>query len=148
MKNLFIWCQKRLNPGVLGVCVCLVFVSFKAAALDPRQSIYQYSCQSWNRHNGLHANNVYAITQTKDGYLWLGTSVGLLRFDGVDFSIVGAPPLSEIRNTRIACLYPARDGGLWFALERSSYGYFDGDKGWVMGMNPSGDMGWDVQSLI
>ena len=148
MKNLFIWCQKRLNPGVLGVCVCLVFVSFKAAALDPRQSIYQYSCQSWNRHNGLHANNVYAITQTKDGYLWLGTSVGLLRFDGVDFSIVGAPPLSEIRNTRIACLYPARDGGLWFALERSSYGYFDGVKGWVMGMNPSGDMGWDVQSLI
>jgi ligand-binding sensor domain-containing protein/signal transduction histidine kinase len=140
---------KQLWPLVLaGFVVGFACVPFQAAALDPNQSIFQYNCLSWSRHNGLPANNVYAIAQTKDGYLWLGTSIGLLRFDGVEFMLIGAPLASELRNTRITCLCPARNGGLWFGLEHSAYGFHDVKGGWVVGKNPRGDVDWNVSSLL
>ena len=148
LKNLFMW-QKRLwNPFLMGFLASFTLVAFRVPALDPNQGIYQYNCQSWSRHNGLPANNVYAVAQTKDGYLWLGTSVGLLRFDGADFTLIGAPPASEIRNTHITCLFPASDGGLWFGLEHSAYGFRDVNGGWFVGKNPRGDVDWDVLSLL
>ena len=141
--------QKRLrNLSLAGFLAVFALVSFKALALDPNQNVFQYNCLSWSRHNGLPVNNVYAIAQTKDGYLWLGTSIGLLRFDGVDFTLVGAPPASELRNTRIACLSPAHEGGLWFGLEHSSYGLHDARGGWFLGKSPRGDVNWDVRSLL
>ncbi len=141
--------QKRLrNPALAGFLLGFVLVAFRASALDPGRSVFQYNCLSWSRHNGLPVNNVYAIAQTKDGYLWLGTSIGLLRFDGVDFTLVGAPPASELRNTRVTCLSPAHDGGLWFGLEHSAYGLHDARGGWFMGKNPHGDVDWDVRSLL
>src|ERR1035441_8303335 len=41
-------------------------------ALDPARNVFQYNCRSWSRQNGLPANTVNAIAQTKDGYIWLG----------------------------------------------------------------------------
>ncbi len=41
---------------------------------------------SWNVESGLPGNEVIAITQTRDGYLWLGTLHGLVRFDGIHFT--------------------------------------------------------------
>ena len=105
-------CKQLRNLSLAGFLLGFVFVPFRSPALDPNQNIFQYNCLSWSRHNGLPVNNVYAIAQTRDGYLWLGTSIGLLRFDGVDFTLIGAPPASELRNTRIACLSPAHDGGI------------------------------------
>ena len=141
--------HKRLrNLALAGFLLGFALVAFRASALDPDRSVFQYNCLSWSRHNGLPVNNVYAIAQTKDGYLWLGTSIGLLRFDGVDFTLVGAPPASELRNTRITCLSPAHDGGLWFGLEHSAYGLHDARGGWFVGKNPHGDVDWDVRSLL
>jgi len=148
LKKLLMW-QKRLrNPFLMGFLASFTLVPFRAPALDPNQGISQYNCQSWSRHNGLPANNIYAVAQTKDGYLWLGTSVGLLCFDGVDFKLIGAPPASELRNTRITCLFPASDGGLWFGLEHSAYGFRDVKGGWFVGKNPHGDVDWDMLSLL
>jgi hypothetical protein len=47
-------------------------------------------CLATGKCDGVPQNTVYAITQTHDGYLWVGTAGGLVRFDGVQFrSIVG-----------------------------------------------------------
>ena len=141
--------RKQLrNLSLAGFLLGFTLFPFRSPALDPNQSIFQYNCLSWSRHNGLPVNNVYAIAQTKDGYLWLGTSIGLLRFDGVDFTLIGAPPASELRNTRITCLSPAHDGGLWFGLEHSAYGFHDARGEWRVGKNPRGDVDWDVRSLL
>ena len=46
----------------------------------------QYHFESWTTQNGLVQNSVRSIVKTQDGYLWLGTFEGLVRFDGVDFT--------------------------------------------------------------
>jgi ligand-binding sensor domain-containing protein len=55
-------------------------------ALDPQKSIAQYGHGVWVKQTGLPANAVNVAFQTRDGYLWLGTSAGLFRFDGVSFT--------------------------------------------------------------
>ena len=59
-----------------------------ALALDRAKSINQYGHDSWTPQSGLPGEAVYEILQTPDGYLWLRTSAGLIRFDGVRFVLV------------------------------------------------------------
>src|SRR3954468_2722095 len=82
----FLRMNSWINPKRLGVGMCLLLV-WPALALDPTKSVYQYSCRSWARQNGLSANGVNAVIQSKDGYLWLGTAMGLVRFDGIEFKL-------------------------------------------------------------
>ena len=65
---------------------CLFLLSAGSLlALDPAKSVFQFNCQSWTRQNGLPPDTITAVTQTKDGYIWLGTQKGLVRFDGFEF---------------------------------------------------------------
>ena len=54
-----------------------------ARALDPTLDVSQYAHTAWKTRDGFPNSITYAIAQTADGYLWLGTALGLLRFDGV-----------------------------------------------------------------
>ncbi len=63
------------------------FVSTQGYALDPARLITQYGHDVWQIENGLPQNTVTSITQTRDGYIWVGTHEGLARFDGVRFKI-------------------------------------------------------------
>src|SRR5687767_12129344 len=58
-----------------------------AAALDPAKAIAQYVHMVWDGDHGLPQNSVSAIVQTRDGYIWFGTQEGLVRFDGVRFTV-------------------------------------------------------------
>ena len=87
----------------------------------------RYNCQTWGRRNGLPVNGVSSITQTKDGYIWVGSAIGLIRFDGTEFRVVDLGQLPEAWSSGIVDgLSSARNGGLWVGLESSSYGFFDG----------------------
>ncbi len=66
--------------GLVAVC----FAS-RAYGLDPDRAMSQYTHDYWNVGQGFAGGPVYAIAQTKDGYLWLGTEMGLVRFDGSRF---------------------------------------------------------------
>jgi signal transduction histidine kinase/CheY-like chemotaxis protein/ligand-binding sensor domain-containing protein len=59
-------------------------------ALNPERSVHQYSHDIWTSQSGLPGESVYQILQSRDGYLWLRTSAGLVRFDGVRF-VIAAP---------------------------------------------------------
>jgi ligand-binding sensor domain-containing protein len=82
-------------------------------ALDPRKSINQYGQNIWLQQNGLPAQAINVALQTRDGYLWLGTSAGLFRFDGVRFEEVNTNPKNDKAHESITALLVTRDSSLW-----------------------------------
>src|SRR5271157_2425987 len=84
-----------------------------AFALDPSLDISQYAHTAWTVRDGFSLGNIYAMAQTPDGYLWLGTEFGLFRFDGVR-SIPWPPPTGQqLPDKNINALLVTRDGTLW-----------------------------------
>src|SRR5688572_2941126 len=88
-----------VSPGAaLWLFVCFIRCE-PAFALDSQKSLTQYSHETRTNQNGLPGEAVNEILQTPDGYLWLLTSGGLVRFDGVRFvriePRVGKEPLGE-----------------------------------------------------
>jgi ligand-binding sensor domain-containing protein/signal transduction histidine kinase len=81
---------------------------------------------NWTRLVGLPANSVNAIVQTDDGYLWLGTQNGLVRFNGKEFKLFELPIRPAFLSRSISKLSKSRDG-LWFGLGGGSFGYFGRD---------------------
>ncbi len=84
-----------------------------AQALDAGKSLTQYSHRIWGREEGLLQPSIYAIHQSRDGYIWLGTQEGLIRFSGLrfrDFTHNGETPF---RNTLVRSIAEDRDQNLW-----------------------------------
>lgn len=117
---------KYRNLLLSGVMFLILEWPFLASALDPDLSIYQYNCRTWRRANGLPANAITAITQAKDGRLWLGTSQGLVYFDGVSFHVYNLSDGGDTGSRVVTSMASRIDGGLWVGVDRSSFGYFDG----------------------
>ena len=74
--------QPALPTIALTVLTVLLW-STPVLALDPSLDVSQYGHTAWTSRNGFLNGAVYAISQTADGYLWLGTQTGLFHFDGV-----------------------------------------------------------------
>jgi ligand-binding sensor domain-containing protein len=89
-----------------------------AGALDPNRQISQYAHTAWRIQDGFFSGTPQAITQTTDGYLWIGTEGGLVRFDGVRFVPWTAPDGKQLPSTRIHSLLGASDGNLWIGTSR------------------------------
>ena len=86
-------------------------------ALDPGRRISQYSHTAWRIQEGVFSGAPRAITQTQDGYLWIGGRGGLLRFDGVRFVPWTSPDGKHLPSSNISSLLAARDGSLWIGME-------------------------------
>jgi signal transduction histidine kinase/ligand-binding sensor domain-containing protein len=72
-----------------------------------------YGRQSWMMENGLPQNSVHALVQTRDGFLWLGTEAGLVRFDGVAFAVFDPATTPGLPSGDIRSLLETSDGTLW-----------------------------------
>ena len=94
------------------------------AALDPSRHISQYGHTAWRVQDGA-VDLADEITQTADGYLWLGSSNGLLRFDGVKFTRY-APPGLNLPTRDFTGLLGARDGSLWIGMNHGLLRLKDG----------------------
>ena len=77
----------------------------------------EYSHKVWRTEDGLPQNRVQAIAQTTDGYLWVGTSEGLARFDGVRFTIFDRSNTAALSDNSIVALEAVQDGSLWIGTE-------------------------------
>ncbi|HVG63933.1 MAG TPA: two-component regulator propeller domain-containing protein [Hyalangium sp.] len=95
-------------------------------ALDPHRAISQYSHHSWSNEDGLPQNTVFAIQQTRDGYLWLGTWEGLVRFDGVSFTVYNRQNTPELSEHGIRALLEDGAGGLWVGTKKGLLHYEKG----------------------
>ncbi|HYL35663.1 MAG TPA: two-component regulator propeller domain-containing protein [Bryobacteraceae bacterium] len=81
-------------------------------ALNPHRRLTQYTRTTWTQEHGLPQDTIRAVTQTKDGYLWLGTDEGLAQFDGYDFVIFNKEN-GALPSNSVDALWTGRDGGLW-----------------------------------
>lgn len=99
------------------------------ASLDPGAPLTRYIHQSWQTAQGLPQNSVLSIAQTPDGYLWIGTEEGLVRFDGVRFTVFDKHSTPILQNNQILALLSDRHQNLWIGtngggLSRFSNGTF------------------------
>src|ERR1700730_2219727 len=89
-----------------------------AFALDPSLDVSEYAHTAWKIREGFTEGTIFSVAQAPDGYLWLGTEFGLVRFDGVQ-AIPWQPPSGQHLPSRwIKALLVARDGTLWIATEK------------------------------
>jgi ligand-binding sensor domain-containing protein/signal transduction histidine kinase len=84
-----------------------------AHALEPSTPLANFSRQAWGMENGLPQNTVQALAQTADGYLWLGTEVGLVRFDGNGFTLFDRNSRPALLGNDVRYLLATQDGALW-----------------------------------
>ena len=96
-----------------------------ALALDPALDAAQHGHRSWRDVEGFGLGTISAIAQTPDGYMWLATPKGLLRFDGVR-SVPLLPPPGRSFEGNVRALLGARDGTLWVATSDGLVGFRDG----------------------
>jgi ligand-binding sensor domain-containing protein len=92
--------------------LCFFAVS-SAWAVDPTRHISQYAHTAWRIQDGVFSGTPKAISQTADGYLWIGTKSGLVRFDGVRFVPWIPPDGEQLPSSRINSLLATPDGSLW-----------------------------------
>lgn len=78
----------------------------------------QFQTENWTTDDGLPQNSVNALVQTRDGYLWMATFDGLVRFDGVRFTVFNKANTPGIGFNRFSRLVEGEDGALWAMTER------------------------------
>jgi PAS domain S-box-containing protein len=93
--------------------IVLAGVVTDARALDPNRLPSQYVREQWTTKTRFPGGAVNGIAQTADGYLWIGTDRGLIRFDGFNFSPVSFTPIAAASNVPILQLLSDAGGKLW-----------------------------------
>jgi signal transduction histidine kinase/ligand-binding sensor domain-containing protein len=110
--------RMQLTAAVLSFAAYCTFLAPGACALDPSQHVTQYAHRTWTIRAGFTTGPVFAITQTTDGYLWLGTVRGLVRFDGVRAVPWVPPGGARLPSSEIRTLLTGHDGTLWIGTKQ------------------------------
>jgi signal transduction histidine kinase/ligand-binding sensor domain-containing protein len=112
-------------PGTV-LIVSLLAINSRAFALNPALDVSQYAHTTWKIRDGFPKGFVNSIAQTPDGYLWLGTEFGLVRYDGVG-NVAWQPPRDQgLPDNYIRNLLAARDGTLWVGTLKGLASWNDG----------------------
>jgi ligand-binding sensor domain-containing protein/signal transduction histidine kinase len=104
--------MKRLCQIAGCLILCAWMCGFAAS-----QALNGYTRRVWQGLEGLPEQTVQAFAQTADGHLWIGTTGGLVRFDGAHFTLFDRQNTPQLHENSIFCLMVARDGSLWIGTE-------------------------------
>ncbi len=85
--------------------------------LDPHRDLRQYGQRSWQTDNGLPQNTVHAVIQSRDGYIWLATEGGLVRYDGVQFVVYDKRAPARLPSSGVNSIFEDSGGDLWIGTE-------------------------------
>lgn len=106
--------------GRMRILMFLIAYGASCALASPTSGeaeMTDFSRRVWRMEDGLPQSRIQAISQTREGYLWIGTSGGLVRFDGVRFVVFDHSNTPTFRDDSVLALHPARDGSLWIGTE-------------------------------
>jgi signal transduction histidine kinase/ligand-binding sensor domain-containing protein len=113
------------RPFARVVWLGLVLAGWVAAAapLAERFEAGPFRVRRWTTNDGLPQHRIACIKQTRDGYLWLGTWMGLVRFDGVTFTVFDKFNTLELTNDTINALAEDAEGTLWIGTKGGLVSY-------------------------
>jgi ligand-binding sensor domain-containing protein/signal transduction histidine kinase len=112
------FCPKLPSQVLVQLHISLVFfLAVNNSQGGDFSQLSQYQTTTWRVEDGLPQSTVTCIAQSADGYLWLGTQNGLVRFDGVKFRVFDENNTPAIKNSRIVHLLSEKDGTLWVGTE-------------------------------
>jgi signal transduction histidine kinase/ligand-binding sensor domain-containing protein len=118
--------KPQLMPNAILGCLFVALFCGRVAGLDPSRKISQYGHNMWRIQDGYLPAAPEAIAQTADGYLWVGTAAGLVRFDGVRFVAWASMKGEKLPSDQIHSLLGASDGSLWIGTARGLARWKDG----------------------
>lgn len=111
----------------LRACACVtLFFCLTIGFRQAPPALAQFHFDTWTTDNGLPQNSINAIHQTGDGHIWLATFDGLVRYDGVRFTVFNAANTTGIRSSRFTRLYEDRAGSLWATTENGGLTRYNG----------------------
>lgn len=105
---------------VLSICTSVLWLLTNAHALNPDRDVHRLAHRSWTEKDG-YPGRTEALAQSKDGFLWIGSDIGLFRFDGVHFERYAPGSGERLPEIKVHSLLALPDGSLWIAY--GSYGY-------------------------
>lgn len=105
--------ERSPKESLTWLLVFLLIAAARLTALNPSRTLAQYQVQNWQWEQGLPSNAMHALVQTADGQLLIGTTRGLVKFDGTRFTPVPVDPADINANDAVISLLVARDGTLW-----------------------------------
>lgn len=106
--------------------ICFFFPVF-SKALDRSRTIKQFHHTAWTAKDGA-PSQVSSLAQTTDGYLWIGSALGLFRFDGVTFEQYEPPDGTELPSHNTYALMATPDNGLWISFRPAGLGFLKDGK--------------------
>jgi len=106
----------RLRGGLLAWFV-LLSLAQAAFSLDPSRRVLQYVHEEWGEERGFIGGAIYAIGQSSDGYLWIGTERGLVRFDGSSFTLIQFPVPDSPATGPVRGFASDASGNLWIRTD-------------------------------
>ena len=89
-----------------------------------------YAIDVWTSRNGLPHNSLRDIAQTPEGHLWFATWEGLVRYNGLDFTVFDRSTRPGLRDNGIGALFVDRQGGLWISDSRGNVSHRGSDGQW------------------
>ena len=106
-----------IRRSLLFVCLllCSVFAAVSGTAATRLDS--PFIVDSWNDESGLPDNEAFSVLQSRDGYLWIGTQHGLVRFDGNRFAVFDEMNTPALKSDIIVFLYEDRATNLWIGTQ-------------------------------
>ncbi|HUO27679.1 MAG TPA: triple tyrosine motif-containing protein [Bryobacteraceae bacterium] len=107
---------ERKAMRVVRICAFLLSLVAPAHALNPDRDIHQLAHRSWGEKDG-YPGRSQALAQTTDGFLWIGSDVGLFRFDGVHFERYVPRSGDRLYGNTVLSLLALSDGSLWIAYD-------------------------------
>ncbi len=118
--------KQKTGSTLCALLLVAVLATQLALALHPKRSLDHYGHRVWHSDSGLPQNTVHTLLQTREGYLWLGTDGGLVRFDGVDFVTFNTENTPQLKSDLIYDLQQDGAGTLWISTAAGLAGYRDG----------------------
>ena len=107
----------RISGGIF----YLWFFSHSLAALNPARPLAQYRIAMWNQQSGLLQDSILALAQTPDGFLWIGSEEGLVRFDGAEYFVPGEFQQKPFLRRTATCMSVDSAGELWMGSYAGVY---------------------------
>lgn len=118
----------------LAIALLALWAAAPGLALDPARPLQAHAQRTWRSEDGLLQDTVTALVESRDGFLWVGTAGGLVRFDGATFDRYSRVTVPNFAHNEIQCLAEGAGGVLWVGT--SEPGLYQFQRGAVRTFGP------------